>query len=49
MSSDIEKIKHFRKSCENFFKFYVQNFNQENQIQNFHKFRLHFLNLLTEV
>ena len=47
--SSIEKIKTFKDSCEQFFLQFTKNFEPKMPFEQFHKFRLYFINILYEV
>ena len=47
--SSIEKIKTFKDSCEQFFLKFTKNFEPKMPFEQFHKFRLYFINILYEV
>ena len=47
--SSIEKIKTFKDSCEQFFLKFTKNFEPKMSFEQFHKFRLYFINILYEV
>lgn len=47
--SSIEKLKNYKESCEQFFLKFTKDFEPKMPLDQFHKFRLYFINILCEV